>query len=151
MVGNEECAGGDRAPQRMRGTALWYLGRAALRSQYLTQCELAAEGMRKWHYAVLACVTEAGPLTQAEIGRRLGVDRSDVVALLDDLEAEGYVSREPDPTDRRRNQVTATTKGKKELVRLDGLMAKANEELLAPLSTAERAKLLELLGRIAVD
>lgn len=148
MQDSDACVQPTDAPSRLTGTASWYVGRAALRAQQNTHQHLGCAGFRKWHYGVLATVAELGPSTQAEIGRRLGVDRSDMVALLGDLESAGYVHREPDPTDRRRNRVTITDAGKQQLVELDALVLAANDQLLAPLSPAERTQLLALLRRV---
>src|SRR5688500_5219292 len=117
MIGDESCDSGSQAPLRLRGTLFWLLGRASRSAQQLTRDRLAAAGLRRGHYGVLATLAEFGAAAQAEIGRRLGVDRSDMVAILNDLEGEGYVSREPDPTDRRRNSVTVTAAGLAALAR----------------------------------
>jgi DNA-binding MarR family transcriptional regulator len=129
--------------------AVWLLGRASLRGHQLIQERLAQAGVRKWHYGVLATLVEFGPAAQAQVGRRLGLDRSDLVAVLNDLEHEGYVSRSPDPIDRRRNTVTVTDAGHTALKRFDGLVVEANDRLLEPLSPAERELLASLLARLA--
>ena len=135
-------------PHRLSGTVVWLLGRAAQRGHQLAQERLAAAGIRKWHYAVLAALAEFGQQSQADIGRRLGLDRSDVVAVLNDLQADDYVGREPDPADRRRNIVTISEHGRTALAGFDRLIAAADGHLLADLSAAERAQLAALLERI---
>jgi DNA-binding MarR family transcriptional regulator len=135
-------------PHRLSGTVVWLLGRAAQRGHQLAQERLTAAGIRKWHYAVLAALAEFGQQSQADIGRRLGLDRSDVVAVLNDLQADDYVSREPDPTDRRRNIVTISEHGRTALAAFDRLIAAADGHLLADLSAAERTQLAALLERI---
>ena len=127
----------------------WLLGRAALRGHQLTYQLLDGAGLRKSHYAVLAALAEFGPAAQADIGRRLGVDRSDMVAVLNDLERAGYVTRVPDPSDRRRNRVSLTAAGQSVLGRCDRLVTQADAALLEPLSPAEREQLVSLLERIA--
>jgi DNA-binding MarR family transcriptional regulator len=136
-------------PHRLSGTVLWLLGRAAQRGHQFVQERLAAAGIRKWHYAVLAAVAEYGEQSQADIGRRLGLDRSDMVAVLNDLQADGYVTREPDPTDRRRNVITISDAGTEALAGFDRLIAEADTLLLADLTAAERDQLAAMLTRIA--
>jgi DNA-binding MarR family transcriptional regulator len=136
-------------PHRLSGTVVWLLGRAAQRGHQLAQERLAAAGIRKWHYAVLAALAEFGQQSQADIGRRLGLDRSDVVAVLNDLQADGYVTREPDPADRRRNIVTISDVGRTALAGFDRLIAEADDLLLAEVPAAERVHLVALLERIA--
>ena len=98
---------------------------------------------------MLAVLAEFGPAAQADICRRLGVDRSDMVAVLNDLERAGYVSRLLDPSDRRRNRVSLTPDGQSALGRCDRLVSQADAALLEPLSPAEREQLVSLLERIA--
>ncbi|HEY0499212.1 MAG TPA: MarR family winged helix-turn-helix transcriptional regulator [Kutzneria sp.] len=136
-------------PHRLSGTVLWLLGRASQRGHQYAQERLAAAGIRKWHYAVLAALAEYGEQSQADIGRRLGLDRSDVVAVLNDLQGDGYVTREPDPADRRRNIVTISAAGRRALDGFDLLIAEADNHLLAELSVADRTQLVALLQRIA--
>jgi DNA-binding MarR family transcriptional regulator len=58
------------------------------------------------------------------------------------------VERTPDLTDRRRNVVTLTTAGRRHLRKLDKLLAKVQDDLLAPLSPGERQQLVDLLTRV---
>ncbi|MFC0433041.1 MarR family winged helix-turn-helix transcriptional regulator [Kutzneria buriramensis] len=136
-------------PHRLSGTVVWLLGRAAQRAHVLARDRLTAAGIGKWHYAVLATLTEHGQQSQADIGRRLGLDRSDVVAVLNDLQGDGYVTREPDPADRRRNIVTISDVGRTALAGFDLLVAEADGLLMDELSADDRACLKALLERIA--
>jgi DNA-binding MarR family transcriptional regulator len=124
------------------------LGQASLRADRLVAAALAEEGVRRHHYAVLATLADQGPASQAELGRRLWIDRSDMHAVLADLEAAGLVTRERDAGDRRRNVVAATPAADAALERLDARVAEAQEALLAPLDAAERSQLLDLLARV---
>lgn len=133
---------------RLDGTAVWLLGQASARGHRMAKERLAHANVRKWHYAVLATLAEGGPSAQADISRRLGVDRGDLVALLNDLEESGYVTRAQDPTDRRRNTVSLTRSGRAALRRFDKLVVAADEELLAPLTAADRKHLLAMLDHI---
>lgn len=83
------------------------------------------------------------------LGRRTGIDRSDVVAALDELAADGYIRRTRDQADLRRNVVTVTASGRRHLNRLDRVLAGVQDEVLAPLSSAERAAFVGMLRRIA--
>lgn len=68
---------------------------------------------------MLASLADAGPATQAPLAERLGIDRSDMVSLLDELEAQRHVRRRPDPNDRRRKIVEITVRGTTALEKLD--------------------------------
>jgi DNA-binding MarR family transcriptional regulator len=99
-------------------------------------------------YAVLAGLDEFGPVSQATLGRRLGLDRSDMVALLNRLEGDGLVTRKPDRRDPRRNAVRITRSGSRALRRLDGHVDAAQDALLEPLTATERQQLVGLLQRL---
>jgi MarR family transcriptional regulator, lower aerobic nicotinate degradation pathway regulator len=131
----------DRLPSRL-------LGQAALRADRLVADALAEEGVRRHHYAVLATLADHGPASQAELGRRLWIDRSDMHAVLADLERAGLVTRARDAEDRRRNVVEVTPAAAPALNRLDARVGEAQAALLAPLDAAEREQLLDLLERV---
>lgn len=126
----------------------WLLGQSAMHSQRLIVDGLAAVGARGYHYRLLATLDETGPSSQAALGRRSGIHLGDVVAALNELAADGYVERAPDPGDRRRNVVTITPAGRARLATLDARVAAVQDELLAPFSPAEREQLTGLLGRL---
>ncbi|PFG41729.1 DNA-binding MarR family transcriptional regulator [Isoptericola jiangsuensis] len=125
----------------------WLLSRANLRAQRLLHGALADTGRRGHHYRILAALEDA-PLSQAELGRRVALDRSDVVGGLVDLETDGLVHRSPDPADRRRNVVRLTPAGRTELDRLHAVVTAVQDEVLAPLDPAERRRLASLLARL---
>jgi DNA-binding MarR family transcriptional regulator len=109
---------------------------------------LAAADARGYHHRLLAALEEFGPASQAALGRRAGIDRSDVVAALNELAGRGLIQRAPDPDDRRRNVITITPAGTDQLRALDEILAGVQERLLAPLSPADRTQLIGLLGRL---
>jgi DNA-binding MarR family transcriptional regulator len=139
----------EQVPARLRQTVSWWLAAARIRSRGLTAEQLKDAGVRHSHYSVMATIVEVGPASQAALGRLIGLDRSDMVAVLNDLAAEGYVERNPDPGDRRRNVIRITPAGRNALRRFDKLVAAADAELLSPLSATEREQLRELLERVA--
>ncbi|MFD5324834.1 MarR family winged helix-turn-helix transcriptional regulator [Streptomyces sp. NPDC127092] len=137
-----------QAPDRLRGLPSRLLAMTSARADRMVSERLAAEDARKWHYAVLVSLDEFGPTSQAGLSRRTGIYRSDLVSVINELEERGHVARTPDPDDRRRNVVTLTAQGRRQLKRLDKILAEAQDELLAPLSVAERALLVGLLERV---
>ena len=136
------------APKRLQGLASWRLSAAALVGDRLVSEALATEGVRKYHFRVLLALSDDGPLSQAELGRRLAIDRSDVAAIAAELEQRELLARTRDERDRRRNVVTITPAGEAALARMDKAIAAAQTTLLAPLSSAEQRQLSELLGRL---
>ncbi|MEU7577040.1 MarR family winged helix-turn-helix transcriptional regulator [Streptomyces sp. NPDC041068] len=137
------------APSTIRTLPSWLLGRAAARGRGLVADALAREGLKMWHHVVLSAVADLGPVAQAELGRSVALDPKDMVGVLNDLQADGLVDRAPDPTDRRKNAITITARGRRAVKRCARAAEQANAELLAPLSAAERERFLEMLGRIS--
>ncbi|MGO4614619.1 MarR family winged helix-turn-helix transcriptional regulator [Nocardia sp. 2YAB30] len=136
------------APSRLRVLPTRLVNQVALVANRATERALEATGSRRHHYALLAALGEFGAASQAELGRRTRIDRSDVVAAVSDLAERGFVARSPDPADRRRNIVTLTAAGARHLDDLDQRLAGAQDELLAGLSAADRRTLVTLLTRI---
>lgn len=134
-------------PQRLRRLPSWLVNQLAVVSNRHVAARLGRPGVRT-EYAVLAALAEFGSLSQAQIGRRLGVDRSDVVALINRLQDDKLVLRNPDPDDRRRNTIRLTTAGKRRLRRIDAQVDRAQDDVLACLDATDRQTLTTLLQRV---
>jgi MarR family transcriptional regulator, lower aerobic nicotinate degradation pathway regulator len=139
---------GDAVPARLTQKPTWLISQTSMHAHRLLTDGLATAGSRGYHYRLLAALQEFGPASQARLGRRTGMDRSDVVAALNELAGHGLVERAPDPADRRRNIITITPAGAAHLRRLDSVLDDVQDELLAPLSPAERQQLIHLLTRV---
>ncbi|MCK9877015.1 MarR family transcriptional regulator [Frankia sp. AgPm24] len=135
-------------PARLRSLASRLLGRGALHADRISNARLDTAGATRWQYSVLVTLRDTGPASQAALSDRTGIHRSDMVAVLGTLAQAGQVRRLPDPADRRRNIVTLTPTGRSRLDLLDRLVDEAQDELLAPLSPAERLDLVRLLQRL---
>jgi MarR family transcriptional regulator, lower aerobic nicotinate degradation pathway regulator len=138
----------EETPARLRGMPSRLLSLASAHAQRLVGEGLAVADSRKYHYALLAALEEFGPASQAALSGRTGIYRSDLVATINELTARKLVERATDPVDRRRNVITMTHEGRRHLHRLDSLLAAIQDDLLAPLSPAERDELTRLLGRL---
>jgi len=135
-------------PSRLRRIPSRLLAMAAAHADRLVTAGLAGADAHKWHYAVLAALHDDGPASQADLSRRTGIYRSDMVAVLNELEERGLLRRTVDPTDRRRNVISITGQGDQQLTRLDTLVTSLQDNLLAPLSTADREQLVDLLSQL---
>jgi DNA-binding MarR family transcriptional regulator len=125
------------------------LTRTAALAGRLVAERFAEMGARGYHYRLLATLIEDGPGSQADLGRRTDIHFSDMVAALNELSQDGYVERRPDPADKRRNTVTVTARGRERAEALAARAAEIQDELLAPLSTAERDELVRLLRMVS--
>src|SRR6266568_850652 len=136
------------APTRLTSLPSWLMTQAAMHAHRLVTDGLAAVDARGYHYRLLATLDELGPASQADLGRRSGIHFSDIVAAINELADRKLVERASDPADRRRNIVTITAAGRRQLRRLDERLTEIQDELLAPLSPDERAVLTRLLGQV---
>ncbi len=84
-------------------------------------------------YQVLAEAASNRAGTQLALAHRLGIDRTVMTYLLDDLERAGLVERHPDPTDRRARRIAATVHGRGRLADLDRRLREAEEHVLTAL------------------
>ena len=132
-------------PRRLRRLPTWLASQVAMRGQRLVNEALAQEGARRQHFTVLTSLSEQGAASQAALGRRLWIDRSDLHAILNELEPGGLVARVRDEQDRRRNLVTLTPAGQAALKRLDKRVDAVQKALLEPLSASDRRELRRLL------
>ncbi|MFG2290182.1 MarR family winged helix-turn-helix transcriptional regulator [Streptomyces sp. NPDC048595] len=140
--------GAPKTPDRLRRRASRLLSQLTVRSDRLINEGLARVDARKWHYAVLASLQDFGPGSQATLSTRTGIYRSDMVGVLNELTERDLVERTPDPDDRRRNIITISARGRRHLRRLDKVLDDLHDELLAPLSPAEREQFVRLLTRL---
>ena len=100
-------------------------------------------------YQVLSIAADGAGRNQAGIAEHLGVDRTVMTYLLDDLENAGLIERRPDPADRRSRQIVLTATGERRRTTLAARIAEVEASLLADLTGPESAQLRALLRRAA--
>ncbi|GAA1589973.1 hypothetical protein GCM10009804_52700 [Kribbella hippodromi] len=138
----------EQTPTALTQLPSWLLTQNAAHAHRIVTETFATGGARAYHFRLLATLVEFGPASQATLGRRSSIDRSDVVAALNELEADGYVERSADPADGRRNVITITTAGKRQYKKLATQIGKAQDEIFAPLSATDRTRLTTILGKL---
>ena len=125
------------------------LARANVQSLSAGNAALAKVGLRVRSYSVLALAADGSRPSQRDLADFLRLDPSQVVALVDDLQARGLVTREPDPNDRRANVVVATADGRELCARARLAAEQAEERVYAGLTAAEREGLAAMLRSVA--
>jgi MarR family transcriptional regulator, lower aerobic nicotinate degradation pathway regulator len=135
-----------RPPARLRELATWQASKVSTLGARLTARRMPL-GARA-DFAVMAALEEYGALSQAELGRRLGLDRNDVNAVLNRLQTQHHVDRQADAADRRRNIVTLTAAGSRHLEELQQHADAVQDELLHGLTATERQQLHSLLAKL---
>jgi DNA-binding MarR family transcriptional regulator len=115
---------------------------------------VAAHGISAGRFTVLMLLlrkrgeADSGALTPAELADQAGVTRATMTGLIDTLERDGFVRREPDPHDRRMTPVTLTPAGESLLQGVVPAYFQRMGLLVAPLSEAERRTLVTLLSKL---
>jgi DNA-binding MarR family transcriptional regulator len=137
---------GTRPPARLRSLVSWQANKVNIAGTRLTGSRMPATG--RSDFAVLATLEEYGALSQAELGRRLGLDRNSINGIATRLDGNGHIIRETDPSDRRRNTVAITPAGQQHLEELQSATDAAQTELTANLSAAETEQLRKLLQKL---
>jgi DNA-binding MarR family transcriptional regulator len=115
-----------------------------------------AHNLKPRQFQLLGLLHDHGGMGQRELGQAMATDPSILVTLLNPLEADGFVSRDRDPADRRRHVVTLTAAGKRRLDRAAQAQREAEDALFAGLTGEQRDQLRDLLialrdSSVAVD
>lgn len=135
-------------PPSMRDRVPFLLYRAAEESHALANQMLADMELSARQAGILTMVTELEPMTQKALGDALRIDRTTMVALLDDLERKGYVTRQRHPRDRRAFLLHPTDSGRAAKATAVRILDEQQRRFLAPLTPAERGQLAALLTRL---
>src|ERR687892_734797 len=102
-------------------------------------------GIRLKQLIALDYLREQSGSSQQQLGQTLMLDPNNCVILLNDLEQDGYVERQRDPTDRRRHLVTMTPAGERALEHAEEKLETIEDSVIGNLTASERAALHKLL------
>ena len=108
-------------------------------------------GMSLRHFVTLSYLRDHPSAAQQDLGDVFCIDASNLVLLLNELEAADLAERRRDPGDRRRHLVRLTAIGEEALARADGAQERIEAEILHTLSPQERATLRRLLAQALAD
>jgi DNA-binding MarR family transcriptional regulator len=126
----------------------YLLKHAHLRYAHLTSAELAPLGIAPLEWAALNCLDEQHGLSQREVAHLLGIDRTRMVALVDQLQAKGWVQRRPHADDRRKNVVSLTRKGRALMQRGARVIDECERRFLAALNESDAEQLKSALDAV---
>ncbi|MFG1862037.1 MarR family winged helix-turn-helix transcriptional regulator [Microbispora bryophytorum] len=133
-------------PVHRCGALLEHLAR---RLRLRSESVLAPLGLRPRHLVALTVLRERGGSTQQALASTLEMDGTNVVGLLNDLEAEKLIERRRSPEDRRRHLVELTEAGAKLLAKAEFALAAVEDEVLGALDYDQRESLYGLLRQVA--
>jgi DNA-binding MarR family transcriptional regulator len=126
----------------------YLLKHAQLRYTQLISAALEPLGIGPREWAALLCLDEQHGHSQKEVAELLGVDRTTMVTLVDELQASGWVERRPQLDDRRKNIVTLTMEGRDVMQRGGRLVDDCERRFLAVLSAADAEHLKNSLDAV---
>lgn len=136
-------------PAPVRASALWSLSQldALLRKEVGATIERAQiPGLNLRGYWALEAIAASSRLTQSELSEVLGIDRSDMVRLMDTLQEAGLAERTRDEADRRRQLISLTGKGEKVRSSLRRAIRRAERSACAACPEDVAAKLRDWLA-----
>src|SRR5919197_3308726 len=123
-----------------------------LRAAYVSAADHARERLpanaQPRIFGILAILAATGPRSQQELGHLLGVNRTMMVKVVDEMEAQGLLERRRNPADRRSYALEPTPHGLATLERMQPAMLETEASLTEPLGEVGRARLNELLRQL---
>ncbi|MGN9894532.1 MarR family winged helix-turn-helix transcriptional regulator [Micromonospora sp. L31] len=131
-------------PERRSAPLLDHLAR---RMRLRAETVLAPLGLRPRHLVALTVLRAQGGSSQQALAGTLEMDGTNIVGLLNELEAERLIERRRSPEDRRRHVVELTPAGEKRLGEAECALAAVENEVLGALDARQRETLYELLER----
>ncbi|HEV7975429.1 MarR family winged helix-turn-helix transcriptional regulator [Amycolatopsis sp.] len=129
-------------PVHRTGALLDHLAR---RMRLRAESVLAPLGLRQRHLVALTVLRARDGSTQQALSSTLMMDGTNIVGLLNELEAEQLIERRRSPEDRRRHVVELTANGLQRLHKAECALAAAENEVLSALDDAQREALYNLL------
>jgi len=133
-------------PAHHPGALLHHLAR---RMRLRTEAVLAPLGLRPRHLVALTVLRERGGSTQQALAATLEMDGTNIVGLLNALEAKQLIERRRSPEDRRRHLVEVTDAGAEQLAKAEFALSAVEDEVLGALDDSQRETLYNLLQRAA--
>jgi DNA-binding MarR family transcriptional regulator len=110
---------------------------------------LAAHGISMWAYSVLSALDDSPIRTQAALAAAIRADKTRIIGTLDDLQAGGYITREPDPDDRRARLLSITPDGRAIRRSVKAEIQASEDRLLSDLSPADRRGFLRAAQQLS--
>jgi DNA-binding MarR family transcriptional regulator len=140
------------APRLSPALALWPGYLLAFIAEHATgyfERAIGDHGISSRHASMLVVIDAEGPMSQRALGRRLRIDKSPMVGLVDDLERLGLAERRRSRSDRRIQALHLTAKGRTVLERVEKIAVAEQARTFGVLDDEERALLHDLLLRVA--
>lgn len=110
--------------------------------------DMGEDGLSPTSLAALSDIVQSPGITQSELSRQLGIERSGLVSIIDDLQGREFIARTPVPGDRRVQALVPLTKGKAAYDKTLTLIRAHEKALFKHFTKTEKQQLLALLGKL---
>jgi len=134
---------------KLRGTSAFLLAQVGAHAAGQFGERLRGLRLVRPHAGILRLIRESPGLSQQELGRRLAILPSQLVALLDELQERGLIERRHDVSDRRSYALHLTASGRNTTEQIGRIAREHDDAICAGLNSGERQQLHGLLSRIA--
>ncbi|GAA3776168.1 hypothetical protein GCM10022225_75230 [Plantactinospora mayteni] len=117
-------------------------------AQKLLNDALRPLGFEERHFATLAVLDGAGPLTQRQLGDLLDLDKSSLGRIVDDLERQRLAERKAVPGDRRAHAIHLTDEGRQRVTQARRIAVEVGRRLFGHLAPSTRTALDNALRQV---
>jgi DNA-binding MarR family transcriptional regulator len=132
---------------RVQGASSLLIAQLARGTRRQMEQAIAPTGLRPTELLALQHLRERGPSAQQALAELIGIDATNLVAVLNSLEDGGLIDRRRDRADRRRAIIALSPQGEQLLTDLDRSLLRVDDQILAPLTGTERQTLHALLTK----
>ena len=132
---------------RVQGASSLLIAQLARGTRRQMEQAIAPTGLRPTELLALQHLRERGPSAQQALAELIGIDATNLVAVLNSLEDGGLIDRRRDRADRRRAIIALSPQGEQLLTDLDRSLLRVDDQILAPLTGTERQTLHALLAK----
>ncbi|MGH1463723.1 MAG: MarR family winged helix-turn-helix transcriptional regulator [Cognatishimia sp.] len=107
-------------------------------------------GLIRAEYILLVCLSHYDELTAQDVARISRHPRNTISRAVHRMMDEGFIDRAPDPDDGRQSRLRITSDGRDLHQKISSYLTSRQDEVLAALSTDERATLMQILKKAAL-
>jgi MarR family transcriptional regulator for hemolysin len=137
-------------PTCLSGDLAWLLSQAHYTLANEVTAAIEPLGVTMREFQVLKTAVQ-GSYTQRDLAELVGLDKTTMVATIDDLERAGLAARRPSETDRRARVISVTPAGKRKVAQGRDVVERVQQSVLNSLPAAQREGFLEGLGHLVSE
>ena len=118
---------------------------------FVQRTQAAGFDLTPIQYAALEAIHENPGIDQARVAEMIGYDRATIGGVIERLEKKGWIRRLVSEQDRRARELSLTTKGNKVRANLEPIIQDLQQDILQPLSNADRKCFIDLARRVVLQ